>query len=90
MPSLQRPPIDERTGSLMEAVLTGPVLLSRSPCVQPTDWQKCTAVDIKEFSLFYDTVVCPGIDRSGPFAALLSGGDYDGMGHVTQRARRLY
>lgn len=74
---LQTPMIDPYTDRQMGSVLTGKVLLNRSPTAQATDWQLCHAVNLPQLSNLFDVVVCSAKGPI-PFMAKLSGGDYDG------------
>lgn len=61
----------------LQSVLTGQVLLNRSPTAQATDWQLCEAVNLPELANLFDVVVCSAKGPI-PFMSKLSGGDYDG------------
>lgn len=67
----------------MRGVLSGKVLLNRSPTAQATDWQLCQAVDVPELANLFDVVVCSS-KGDIPLMAKLSGGDYDGECGATQ------
>lgn len=56
-------------------MITGDVLVTRSPCVLPSDIRKVTAVDKLELRTYQDVVVFP---RNGhrSLCGLLGGGDY--------------
>ncbi|GAC71762.1 RNA-directed RNA polymerase QDE-1 [Moesziomyces antarcticus T-34] len=55
----------------------GDVLVTRHPCLLPTDIRKVRAVVRSELSRFQDVVVFSTKGHT-PLASLLSGGDYDG------------
>ncbi|KAJ1029054.1 hypothetical protein NDA18_002683 [Ustilago nuda] len=55
----------------------GDVLVTRHPCLLPTDIRKVRAVVRPELSTYEDVVVF-SIKGQGPLASLLSGGDHDG------------
>ncbi|KAG8764504.1 hypothetical protein FRC12_008067 [Ceratobasidium sp. 428] len=59
--------------------ITGPVIVSRNPCVQKSDARKVTAVEnYKLWSLGYHGAVVFSTQGNFHLASLLSGGDYDG------------
>ncbi|KAG8796073.1 hypothetical protein FRC12_005343 [Ceratobasidium sp. 428] len=59
--------------------VTGPVIVSRNPCVQKSDARKVTAVEnYRLWSLGYHGVVVFSTQGNCHLASLLSGGDYDG------------
>ncbi|GAC93509.1 hypothetical protein PHSY_001074 [Pseudozyma hubeiensis SY62] len=66
---------DTRLG--LNHVPEGEVLVTRHPCLLPTDVRKIRAVVRPELSIFKDVVVFPSKGKR-PQASLLSGGDYDG------------
>ncbi|KAJ1025352.1 hypothetical protein NDA13_004165 [Ustilago tritici] len=55
----------------------GDVLVTRPPCLLPTDIRKVHAVVRPELNTYEDVVVF-SIKGQGPLASLLSGGDHDG------------
>ncbi|CAG8468041.1 30322_t:CDS:2 [Racocetra persica] len=69
---------DER--GMRFGIIEGDVILSRNPCVLPSDIQKARAVNNPLLSKYYNVVIFPvkAQSREGPLAAKLSGGDYDG------------
>ncbi|THV08462.1 hypothetical protein K435DRAFT_641686, partial [Dendrothele bispora CBS 962.96] len=58
-------------------IVTGPVLVTRHPCKLPTDIQKWTAVDKREYREFIDVIYFSTKGSRRP-ADYLGGGDYDG------------
>lgn len=66
-------PVDSETGSRMSACLVGDLLVTRSPCVQPSDIQRCTAVDIPQLSNLFDVLVCSSMGHRS-ILSKLSGG----------------
>ncbi|KAJ1300623.1 hypothetical protein OPQ81_002276 [Rhizoctonia solani] len=59
--------------------ITGPVLVSRNPCIQISDTRKVVAVNNHDlWSQSYFDVVVFSTKGSRSLASLLSGGDYDG------------
>ncbi|CUA78390.1 Genome polyprotein [Rhizoctonia solani] len=59
--------------------ITGPVLVSRNPCIQISDTRKVVAVNSHElWSRSYFDVIVFSTKGSRSLASLLSGGDYDG------------
>lgn len=72
-------PIQANGSGLTMHCITGPVIVSRNPCIQISDTRKVVAVDNHELWSrgYYDVIVFSTKgDRS--LASLLSGGDYDG------------
>ena len=69
--------LDPDTGLRLEHVPEGDVLVTRHPCLLPTDVRKVRAVVRPELSLYRDVVVFSTKGQT-PLASLLSGGDYDG------------
>ncbi|CAG8674400.1 30903_t:CDS:1 [Gigaspora margarita] len=69
---------DER--GMRFGIVEGDVILCRNPCSLPSDVQKARAVNNPLLCKYYNVVIFPVNSRSrkGPFAAKLSGGDYDG------------
>lgn len=60
----------------MSNIITGDVLVARSPCVQPSDIQKVTAVNKPCFAQMFDVLICSS-QGDVPLLSLLSNGDYD-------------
>ncbi|PLW21793.1 hypothetical protein PCANC_02922 [Puccinia coronata f. sp. avenae] len=58
-------------------VLTGDCVVSRSPCVLPTDARKVKAVSNSRLTCYEDVLVC-SIQGDKSLLDYLSGGDYDG------------
>ncbi|KAH7333690.1 RNA dependent RNA polymerase-domain-containing protein [Rhizoctonia solani] len=59
--------------------ITGPVIVSRNPCIQISDTRKVVAVNSHElWSRGYFDVIIFSTKGSRSLASLLSGGDYDG------------
>lgn len=69
--------LDPDTRLRLTHVPEGDVLVTRHPCLLPTDIRKVRAVVRPELSLYQDVVVFSTQGRR-PLASLLSGGDYDG------------
>lgn len=70
--------MDDVTCEKLPPILLGELLISRTPCVAPTDLQRVTAVDIPELHCYWDVIVCP-VRGKRSLLSMLSGGDYDGM-----------
>lgn len=68
---------DPDTKLRLQHVPEGDVLVTRHPCLLPTDIRKVRAVVRPELSLYQDVVVF-STKGQRPLASLLSGGDYDG------------
>ncbi len=68
---------DPDTKLVVQHVPEGDVLVTRHPCLLPTDIRKVRAVVRPELNMYRDVVV---FSKKGqrPLASLLSGGDYDG------------
>ncbi|CBQ73079.1 conserved hypothetical protein [Sporisorium reilianum SRZ2] len=69
--------VDPDTRLRLTHVPEGQVLVTRHPCLLPTDIRKVRAVVRPELSLYKDVVVFSTKGKR-PLASLLSGGDYDG------------
>ena len=69
--------LDPDTRLRLTHVPEGDVLVTRHPCLLPTDIRKVRAVVRPELSLYQDVVVF-STKGQRPLASLLSGGDYDG------------
>ncbi|TKY85806.1 hypothetical protein EX895_005347 [Sporisorium graminicola] len=69
--------LDPDTRLRLTHVPEGEVLVTRHPCLLPTDVRKVRAVMRPELSLYKDVVVF-STKGQRPLASLLSGGDYDG------------
>ncbi|SPO25775.1 uncharacterized protein UTRI_03140 [Ustilago trichophora] len=69
--------LDPDTRLRLRHVPEGEVLVTRHPCLLPTDIRKVRAVVRAELSLYQDVVVF-STKGQRPLASLLSGGDYDG------------
>ncbi|EPQ25716.1 uncharacterized protein PFL1_06710 [Pseudozyma flocculosa PF-1] len=69
--------VDPDTKLRIHHVPEGDVLVTRHPCLLPTDIQKVRAVVRPELAVFQDVVVFSTKGKR-PLADLLSGGDYDG------------
>ncbi|CAH7683052.1 RNA dependent RNA polymerase-domain-containing protein [Phakopsora pachyrhizi] len=67
----------DHENSLLFSVLCGECLVSRSPCVHPSDARKVTAVSNRHLMNYEDVLVCP-IKGERSLLDYLSGGDYDG------------
>jgi hypothetical protein len=67
---------DEQTG-IHAGLITGDILVARSPCGMKSDVQKVEAVDNSALRIYSDVIVFP-IQGSRSLASKLSGGDYDG------------
>lgn len=61
----------------MGNVLEGPLLVTRSPCIQSGDVQMVEGRYHKKLAHLQDVVVCSSLGTS-PLLSQLSGGDYDG------------
>ncbi|CAE6395732.1 unnamed protein product [Rhizoctonia solani] len=71
-------PIQTNRSGLTHCI-TGPVLVSRNPCIQISDTRKVLAVNSHElWSRSYFDVIVFSTKGSRSLASLLSGGDYDG------------
>ncbi|KDN44647.1 hypothetical protein RSAG8_05412, partial [Rhizoctonia solani AG-8 WAC10335] len=71
-------PIQTNRSGLTHCI-TGPVLVSRNPCIQISDTRKVVAVNSHElWSRSYFDVIVFSTKGSRSLASLLSGGDYDG------------
>ncbi|KEP48177.1 RNA-dependent RNA polymerase [Rhizoctonia solani 123E] len=71
-------PIQTNRSGLTHCI-TGPVLVSRNPCIQISDTRKVIAVNSHElWSRSYFDVIIFSTEGSRSLASLLSGGDYDG------------
>ncbi|KAG9090168.1 hypothetical protein FRC06_001192 [Ceratobasidium sp. 370] len=69
----------EDSSGLKKHCITGPVIVSRNPCVQKSDARKVIAVEnYRLWSLGYHDVVVFSTKGDCSLASLLSGGDYDG------------
>ncbi|KAF8761361.1 RNA-dependent RNA polymerase [Rhizoctonia solani] len=69
----------EASSSGFTQCITGPVLVSRNPCIQISDTRKVMAVNNYElWSRGYFDVIIFSVKGSRSLASLLSGGDYDG------------
>ncbi|KAJ3415612.1 hypothetical protein HDV05_004488 [Chytridiales sp. JEL 0842] len=70
-------------------VLTGPILISRSPSIHPGDIRIVQAVDIEKLRCLEDVVV---FSQKGdrPLPSMLSGGDLDGDTYFVCWDTRLY
>ncbi|KAJ1032952.1 hypothetical protein NDA16_000231 [Ustilago loliicola] len=69
--------VDLETRLKLTHVPEGYVLVTRHPCLLPTDIRKVRAVVRPELSLYEDVVVF-STKGQRPLASVLSGGDYDG------------
>ncbi|SPO25440.1 uncharacterized protein UTRI_03140_B [Ustilago trichophora] len=69
--------LDPDTRLRLRHVPEGEVLVTRHPCLLPTDIRKVRAVVRPELSLYQDVIVF-STKGQRPLASLLSGGDYDG------------
>ncbi|KAJ1040974.1 hypothetical protein NDA11_007335 [Ustilago hordei] len=69
--------LDPETRLKLNHVPEGDVLVTRHPCLLPTDIRKVRAVVRPELSTYEDVVVF-SIKGQGPLASLLGGGDHDG------------
>ncbi|QRV85354.1 RNA-dependent RNA polymerase [Ceratobasidium sp. AG-Ba] len=70
--------LEDSTGTKKYCV-TGPVIVSRNPCVQKSDVRKVNAVENHQLlSLGYCDVIIFSTKGECSLASLLSGGDYDG------------
>jgi hypothetical protein len=67
---------DEQTG-IHAGLITGDILVARSPCGMKSDVQKVQAVDISSLRIYSDVIVF-STQGSPSLASKLSGGDYDG------------
>lgn len=64
--------MDEETGERMTTIL-GEVLVTRDPCVLPTDVRKVRAVNREELRGYYDVIVFPVVGHRA-LCSLLGGG----------------
>lgn len=67
---------DEQTG-IHAGLITGDILVARSPCGMKSDVQKVQAVDNSSLRIYSDVIVF-STQGSRSLASKLSGGDYDG------------
>ena len=72
-----KPIVDEERLLQIDNVSEGDVLVTRHPCLLPTDIQRVRAVIRPELSMYRDVIVF-SIKGKRPLADLLAGGDYDG------------
>ncbi|KAG8764503.1 hypothetical protein FRC12_008066 [Ceratobasidium sp. 428] len=71
-------PLEDSSG-FKKHCITGPVIVSRNPCVQKSDARKVAAVEnYRLWSLGYHDVVVFSTKGDCHLVSLLSGGDYDG------------
>lgn len=79
--------VDAETKMKKRSAITGNVLVSRNPCILPTDVQRVRAVYKPELETFYDVIVCSTKGKQS-LLSKLSGGDYDGAWHKRPFRRR--
>ncbi|KAG9121227.1 hypothetical protein FRC07_002909, partial [Ceratobasidium sp. 392] len=59
--------------------ITGPVLVTRNPCILPSDVRKVMAVDCADlWTAGYHDVIVFSVKGESSLASMLGGGDYDG------------
>ncbi|CAE6452141.1 unnamed protein product [Rhizoctonia solani] len=62
-----------------EKAIVGPVLVTRNPCILPSDMRKVIAVDCPElWAAGYTDVIVFSVKGERSLASMLGGGDYDG------------
>ncbi|KAF8684547.1 RNA-dependent RNA polymerase [Rhizoctonia solani] len=71
-------PVRDNSGTDISTVL-GPVLVSRNPCILPSDMRKVIAVECPElWAAGYTDVIVFSVKGERSLASMLAGGDYDG------------
>ncbi|KAG8739289.1 hypothetical protein FRC10_005817 [Ceratobasidium sp. 414] len=74
-----RNPVHDTYSGQEKYCITGPVLVTRNPCILPSDVRKVMAVDCGDLwtAGYHDVIVFPVKGESSQ-ASMLGGGDYDG------------